>query len=450
MTIEPDDRQATAGASARVLNDPSAGAGATGQLTRGFLFADLRGYTAFVEARGDSAAADLLDVYRRLVRDVVRRFGGAEIKTEGDSFYVVVPSASDAVRCGIAIVAAARQASIGQPDRPIQVGIGVHAGESTTTAEGFVGSAVNIAARVCAQAAAGEVLVTDTVRSLTRTSGGIAFAERRRKRLKGIAEPVTVYAASSTDGQPTGVATTRLPWARGKALGASAAIATVALLAIAGAFLARSTGLPAASPGQSGLAAGPGTSPARASPTAAPSSTTFPTTAELKLIAALPPALRTACVRGGNQADLVAAGFAGQVTGSVSGAGSSKTSNKFDVLPPPAEASLGCVPGGGPNGAWFLWYGVGTDSPAEIAVADMGTHMKAPGGDCSAPPALGSWRTKLGASGSVLCLRDTGPAGQPWIYWSFGSAHVLGVATAPVGHYQALYDWWQTLTPFLK
>jgi len=121
MTLEPDDNQATAGASARGPNDSAAGAGATGQLTRGFLFADLRGYTAFVEARGDSAAADLLDVYRGLVRDVVRRFGGAEIKTEGNSFYVVVPSASDAVRCGIAIVAAARRASVGQPDRPIQV-----------------------------------------------------------------------------------------------------------------------------------------------------------------------------------------------------------------------------------------------------------------------------------------------------------------------------------------
>ena len=96
----------------------------TRHLTRGFLFADLRGYTAFVEARGDAAAAGLLEVYRRLVRDVVRRFGGAEIKTEGDSFYVVFPSASDAVRCGLAITAAAAAASTEHPDRPIRVGVG--------------------------------------------------------------------------------------------------------------------------------------------------------------------------------------------------------------------------------------------------------------------------------------------------------------------------------------
>ena len=188
----PGERYATAGDLARALAAAAAPDAAERHLTRGFLFADLRGYTAFVEARGDAAAAALLEVYRRLVRDVVRRFGGAEIKTEGDSFYVVFPSASDAVRCGLAITGAARAASVEHPDQPIRVGVGIHAGESTETAEGYVGSAVNIAARVCAQAAAGEVLVTDTVRSLTRTSGEIAFVARGRKHLKGIAEPVAV------------------------------------------------------------------------------------------------------------------------------------------------------------------------------------------------------------------------------------------------------------------
>ena len=167
-------------------------------LTRGFLFSDLRDYTAFIERNGDAAAAQLLETYRRLVRDVVRRFGGAEIKTEGDSFYVVFPSASDAVRCGVAIVDAAAVASANTPERPIHVGIGVHAGETAETDEGYVGSAVNIAARVCAQAAAGEVLVTDTVRGLTRTSGDIAFTSRGKKHLKGIEEPMAVYAASAT------------------------------------------------------------------------------------------------------------------------------------------------------------------------------------------------------------------------------------------------------------
>lgn len=166
-----------------------------GAITRGFLFADLRGYTAYVEAHGDAAASALLDVYRRLVRDIVARHDGAEIKTEGDSFYVVFPSASGAVLCGLDIATGAIAHSIADPDHPIRVGIGVHAGESVVAAEGYVGSAVNIAARVCAQAKAGEVVVTETVRSLTRTSGRLQFVPLGRKHLKGIAEAMALYRA---------------------------------------------------------------------------------------------------------------------------------------------------------------------------------------------------------------------------------------------------------------
>ncbi len=143
----------------------TAGSGAAG--TNGFLFCDLRGYTAFVEARGDQAAADLLATYRALVRAAIATHAGAEIKTEGDSVYVVFPAASAAVEAGLEIVAAAAEAST--RDAPIRVGVGVHAGETVATTEGLVGGAVNIAARVCAKAQAGEVLVTDTVRALTRT-----------------------------------------------------------------------------------------------------------------------------------------------------------------------------------------------------------------------------------------------------------------------------------------
>ncbi|MGH2407814.1 MAG: adenylate/guanylate cyclase domain-containing protein, partial [Candidatus Limnocylindrales bacterium] len=164
-------------------------------LTRGFLFVDLRGYTAFIEARGDAAAGRLLEAYRRVVREVVARSGGAEIKTEGDSFYVVFPSASGAVGCGIAIVAAAASATAEHPDLPIHAAVGVHAGETAETEGGFVGSAVNVAARLCAAAAAGEVLVSDTVRGLTRTGGDIRYIARGRRRLKGITEPMAVYAA---------------------------------------------------------------------------------------------------------------------------------------------------------------------------------------------------------------------------------------------------------------
>jgi class 3 adenylate cyclase len=154
-------------------------------LARGFLFADLRGYSAFVERHGDQAGADLIRTYRDLVRSSVAEFRGAEVKTEGDSFYVAFDSPSAAVRCGLAILDAAI-AGRGPDGGPIRVGIGIHAGETIQTDEGYVGSAVNIAARVCAAAGAGELLVTDAVRALTRTYLGVDFQRHGRHRLKGI------------------------------------------------------------------------------------------------------------------------------------------------------------------------------------------------------------------------------------------------------------------------
>ena len=81
--------------------------------SHGFLFADLREYSRFVEKHGDHAAAELLTSYRALVRQAVAQHAGAEIRTEGDSFYVVFGSASSAVRCGLAILEAAEQANTG-------------------------------------------------------------------------------------------------------------------------------------------------------------------------------------------------------------------------------------------------------------------------------------------------------------------------------------------------
>jgi class 3 adenylate cyclase len=171
-------------------------------LVRGFLFADLRGYTAFVERAGDAAAAELLERYRGLVRGVVAEQAGAEIRTEGDSFYVVFPSPSAAVRAGLALVERAAADATDHPSDPIVVGVGIHAGESAETGEGYVGSAVNLAARICSVARSGEVLVSATVRSLARTSLPVSYASRGRPALKGVSEPVELFAVTPATGAP--------------------------------------------------------------------------------------------------------------------------------------------------------------------------------------------------------------------------------------------------------
>jgi class 3 adenylate cyclase len=239
------------------------------QLTRGFLFADLRGYTAFVEKHGDAAGAELLRVYRQLVRETIASSSGAEVRTEGDSFYVTFPSASSAVAGALAILEAAAETSSRDPSSPIAVGIGVHAGETQSTSEGPVGSAVNIAARLAALAAAGEVLVTETVRGLTRTSAPVRYLPRGTRRLKGIAEPVTVFAAV-----PAGAVPVRsgIPRIRRDRLAVLLAVFLVAVIATAVAIYSN---LPAANPRPTATQAAavtPSSSPiATFSPSASPS-----------------------------------------------------------------------------------------------------------------------------------------------------------------------------------
>jgi len=164
---------------------------------RAFLFADLRDYTRFAEEHGAAAAADLLNRYRSLVRDAVARFAGAEIKTEGDSFYVVFGSASAAIGCALAIVEGAVAASAQRPEAPITVGIGIHAGETVEADGGFVGSPVNVAARLCSLAGPGEVLVSDTVRMLTQAVVPVTFEPLGRKSVKGLSEPIAVFSVAA-------------------------------------------------------------------------------------------------------------------------------------------------------------------------------------------------------------------------------------------------------------
>jgi len=97
--------------------------------TRTFLFADLRDYTTFVEKHGDAAAKGLIGDYRRIVRAEIAKHEGAEVKTEGDSFYVVFPGVGAAVSAGLALLREADRYSRTRPDRPLRVGVGIHVGE---------------------------------------------------------------------------------------------------------------------------------------------------------------------------------------------------------------------------------------------------------------------------------------------------------------------------------
>lgn len=161
--------------------------------TRTFLFADLRDYTTFVERHGDAAAATLIADYRRIVRTELARHEGGEIKTEGDSFYVVFTNTGSAVSCAAAILRAAEDYSRGRADRPLRIGVGIHAGEPVPHEGQFVGTAVIVAARLAQNAKAGELLITEVVRALLPRSQTLPMSERTGLTLKGLDDPPRVF-----------------------------------------------------------------------------------------------------------------------------------------------------------------------------------------------------------------------------------------------------------------
>jgi pimeloyl-ACP methyl ester carboxylesterase len=142
------------------------------------MFTDIVGATARAARLGDARWRDLLADHDAQVREQLTRFGGREVKTVGDGFLVTFAGPpSRALRCGLAITAAARELGL-------EVRIGAHTGECELIGDDVGGMAVHIASRIAALAGAGEVLVSGTVFG-TVVGGPFAFADRGFHELKG-------------------------------------------------------------------------------------------------------------------------------------------------------------------------------------------------------------------------------------------------------------------------
>ena len=153
------------------------------------LFTDIVGSTARAEQLGDQRWHNLLDAHHTTVRRELARSRGKEVKSLGDGFLATFDGPARAVRCACAIAEA-----VGPLD--IQVRSGLHTGEIEIADNDVQGIAVHIASRVSAFARPGEVLVSRTVKDLVAGSG-LRFNERGRHSLKGLQEPMDLYAASN-------------------------------------------------------------------------------------------------------------------------------------------------------------------------------------------------------------------------------------------------------------
>ncbi|MEY2426167.1 MAG: hypothetical protein QOI61_1739, partial [Actinomycetota bacterium] len=137
-------------------------------------------------------ASILVKEHNELVRAQVAACGGYEVKFRGDGFMLAFTSAAKGVRCAIAIQEAMKEFALQHSEAPISVCIGINAGEAVPDGDDFLGTAVNIAARLADSATGGEVMVTSVVRDLVASSGEFKFAEEQHIALKGISEPQRV------------------------------------------------------------------------------------------------------------------------------------------------------------------------------------------------------------------------------------------------------------------
>jgi predicted ATPase/class 3 adenylate cyclase len=158
-----------------------------------FLFSDIEGSTHLAERLGERWRT-LLDEHREIVRRAIEGGGGVEVGTEGDSFFVAFPTAGGALA---AAVEAQRQlAAHGWPEEsPIRIRIGLHTGEASLAGADYVGLDVHRAARIAAAGHGGQVLLSDTTRTLVESSlpEGVTLRDLGQRRLKDLSRPERIH-----------------------------------------------------------------------------------------------------------------------------------------------------------------------------------------------------------------------------------------------------------------
>ncbi|TET99483.1 MAG: adenylate/guanylate cyclase domain-containing protein, partial [Dehalococcoidia bacterium] len=147
------------------------------------LFTDMEGSTTLTQHLGDAGAQEVLRTHNRIIRDALNMHGGTEIKHTGDGIMASFTSAARALACAIATQRRFASHNESSPD-PIRVRIGLNAGEPEAEDEDLFGTAVQLAARICAHAEPGQILVSNVVQELA-AGKGFAFTARGEATLKG-------------------------------------------------------------------------------------------------------------------------------------------------------------------------------------------------------------------------------------------------------------------------
>jgi class 3 adenylate cyclase len=158
---------------------------------RTFMFTDIVGSTQLVEAIGDEAWSHVVRWHDETLRALFVKHGGEEVDHAGDGFFVAFEDAGAAIVCASEIQRELAEHRRKHGFSP-HVRVGLHACEATRSGQGYRGRGVHVAARIAAQAGAGEILVSRE--SVSDTDAVLVAGEAELVQLKGVMEPVAVVA----------------------------------------------------------------------------------------------------------------------------------------------------------------------------------------------------------------------------------------------------------------
>jgi len=157
------------------------------------MFTDMVGYTTLGQ-KSESLSLALVDEQRKLIRPILNKHDGREVKTMGDSFLVEFSSALNAVRCAYDIQRAAREFNISLPvERRVHLRVGVHLGDVLNSQGDISGDAVNVASRINYLADDGGVCLTRQVYDHVQNKFELPLKSLGPQSLKNVNAPVEVY-----------------------------------------------------------------------------------------------------------------------------------------------------------------------------------------------------------------------------------------------------------------
>jgi len=157
------------------------------------MYTDMVGYTALGQ-RNETLSLALVEEQRKLIRPILARHDGREVKTMGDAFLVEFPNATDSIRCAYDIQRAIREFNLALvSDKRIHLRIGIHLGEVVESQGDISGDAVNVASRIYPLAEDGGVCLTRHVYDQVSNKTELKMASIGVRPLKNVNTPIEVY-----------------------------------------------------------------------------------------------------------------------------------------------------------------------------------------------------------------------------------------------------------------